>query len=59
MNRPIIPLPGDEIPECSKFKTGEGAQTALAAMIRKRQMGENHVEVESAPHPLGPAASEP
>jgi hypothetical protein len=25
---------------------GEGAQTALAAMIRKRKMGENHVEVE-------------
>lgn len=59
MNRPIVPMPGDETPECSNFSTGEGAQTALAAMIRKRQMGENHVEVESVPLALVPAPSEP
>ena len=54
MNRPVIPVPADEIPDEKNFsfKHGEGAQSALAAMIRKRQMGENHVEVEPGPPPL-------
>ena len=28
----------------ARSSTGEGAETALAAMIRKRKMGENHVD---------------
>lgn len=43
MSKPILPLPGT-IPPGAGATTGEGAQTALAAMIRKRKMGENHVE---------------
>ena len=54
MNRPVAPVPGDEAPDEPNFnfKHGEGAQSALAAMIRKRQMDENHVEVVSGPPPL-------
>ena len=44
MNKPIIPLPVATQPDAGSSSTGEGAQTALAAMIRKRKMGENHVE---------------
>ena len=43
MSKPILPLPV-AIPPGAGATTGEGAQTALAAMIRKRKMGENHVE---------------
>lgn len=54
MNRPVIPVPVDETPDEKNFsfKHGEGAQSALAALIRRRQMAENHVEVESGPPPL-------
>lgn len=45
MNEPILPIPTSNLPEPNgSSTTGEGAQTALAAMIRKRKMGENHVE---------------
>lgn len=58
MNRPILPLPGHETPDGANVTHGEGAQSALAAMIRRRQMGENHVEVESERVPLTPPASD-
>ena len=45
MNAPILPIPTTNLPEpTGSSTTGEGAQTALAAMIRKRKMGENHIE---------------
>lgn len=44
MSEPILPLPAADAPRPASDNTGEGAQTALAAMIRKRRMGENHVE---------------
>jgi hypothetical protein len=44
MNDPVLPIPGSQQPEPAGHSTGEGAQTALAAMIRKRKMGENHVD---------------
>jgi hypothetical protein len=46
MTKPILPLPDSGHPETAGKTSGEGAQTALAAMIRKRKMGENHVEPE-------------
>ena len=47
MNEPIIPLPAPDIPERRDAgNTGQGAQTALAALIRKRRMGENHIADE-------------
>lgn len=46
MNGPILPIPTTRLPEQAAPSSGEGAQTALAAMIRKRKMGENHVEEE-------------
>lgn len=46
MSTPIHPLPVADRPAPAASNTGEGAQTALAAMIRKRKMGENHVEPE-------------
>jgi hypothetical protein len=47
MSKPILPLPVTDRPDQPMASTsGEGAQTALAAMIRKRKMGENHVEPE-------------
>ena len=45
MTKPILPLPVANPPHAGAT-TGEGAQTALAAMIRRRKMGENHVEQE-------------
>ena len=45
MNKPILPSPVAQTDERIS-NSGEGAQTALAAMIRKRKMGENHVEGE-------------
>lgn len=53
MSDPIVPIPTTR-PEPGCGTTGEGAQTALAAMIRKRRMGENHVDdkpLESLPKP--------
>ena len=48
MNEPILPLPVPDAPEQrGPGNTGQGAQTALAAMIRKRKMGENHVADEA------------
>ena len=45
MTEPILPIPIAHAPPTPAGETsGEGAQTALAAMIRKRRMGENHVE---------------
>jgi hypothetical protein len=45
MSEPILPIPTSNLPEpAAGSSTGEGAQTALAAMIRKRRMGENHVD---------------
>lgn len=56
MNDPILPIPTSNLPEpTGSGTTGEGAQTALAAMIRKRKMGENHVEddpVEALPRQI-------
>ena len=55
MSEPILPIltiPTSQLPEEGSLTTGEGAQSALAAMIRKRKMGENHVDdqsVDSAP----------
>lgn len=46
MSTPIHPLPLADHAAPATSNTGEGAQTALAAMIRKRKMGENHVEPE-------------
>jgi hypothetical protein len=51
MNKPILPLPVSNHPDAAATTSGEGAQTALAAMIRKRRMGENHVETDP-PEPL-------
>ena len=49
MSEPIVPIPTAKLADPRAVNTsGEGAQTALAAMIRKRRMGENHVEQESA-----------
>lgn len=49
MSEPILPIPVSHRPEpAGPGATGEGAQTALAAMIRKRKMGENHVDDEPA-----------
>lgn len=45
---PIFPKPEPDSPEAGVPTSGEGAQTALAAMIRKRKMGENHIEQEQA-----------
>ena len=48
MSQPILPIPAARLPEqAAASTTGEGAQTALAAMIRKRKMGENHIDDES------------
>jgi len=53
MSNPVLPIPASRLPEPeTRSGSGEGAQTALAAMIRKRKMGENHVDdkpVEAAP----------
>ena len=56
MSEPLIPIP--VLPETKDpHTTGEGAQTALAAMIRKRKMGENHIDVTADPAPKPPAAA--
>ncbi|MFC5500203.1 hypothetical protein ACFPOE_21855 [Caenimonas terrae] len=59
MSDPILPIPASHPAQpAGAGGSGEGAQTALAAMIRKRKMGENHVDddpLDSAPKPL-PAA---
>ena len=55
MSDPILPIPTSR-PEPACSTSGEGAQTALAALIRKRRMGENHVDdepVEALPKPAG------
>ena len=45
MSDPILPIPTSNLPKpAGSTGTGEGAQTALAAMIRKRKMGENHLD---------------
>lgn len=55
MSEPILPIPTAEVPgPCASTTTGEGAQTALAAMIRKRRMGENHVDPELFEPPSEP-----
>lgn len=55
---PILPLlpigapMGTPLPEEVSNTTGEGAHAAMAAMIRQRRMGENHVEEQPvAGHP--------
>jgi hypothetical protein len=56
MSDPILPIPVTHLPEQGTATSGEGAQTALAAMIRKRKMGENHVDDEAQvilPKPAG------
>ena len=55
MSEPILPIPTSRLPEHGSNNTGEGAQTALAAMIRKRKMAENSVDEDlpdAAPKPL-------
>ena len=55
MSEPIRPNPLSRPPEPVSNTTGEGAQTALAAMIRKRKMAENNVDEDlpdTAPNPL-------
>lgn len=48
MSNPILPLPQSKRTESAPASsTGEGALTALAAMIRKRKLCENHVDIES------------
>ena len=60
MTNPILPLPVADHPEpASSGSSGEGAQTALAALIRKRRMGENHVEHEALESLPKPATGEP
>lgn len=44
MSDPILPIPTSHLPEPVSTTTGEGAQTALAAMIRKRRMAENRLD---------------
>jgi hypothetical protein len=60
MTDPILPPadPGDPEP-ARAITSGEGAQTALAAMIRKRRMGENHVETDASRALPQPALPEP
>lgn len=56
MKDPVLPIPTSPVPDpCRGTSTGEGAQTALAAMIRQRRMGENHVE----PEPVQPPPPDP
>lgn len=56
MSNPVLPIPASRPPEpSSPGGSGEGAQTALAAMIRKRRMAESHVDeqpAEAAPRQL-------
>lgn len=48
MTIPIIPRPATKRPETpGSTTTGEGAKSALAEMIRKRQMAENRVDHET------------
>ena len=55
MSQPMLPRPQVDHPEAGDSTSGEGAQTALAAMIRRRRMGENHSEVEpTAANPQQP-----
>jgi hypothetical protein len=57
MNQPSVPASPVAAPQpAAADKTGEGAETALAAMIRKRRMGENHVEPEPPQAQPSPAA---
>lgn len=55
MSKSALPLPLPPAPTrpdtARSNSTGEGAQTALAAMIRKRKMGENHFDPDE-PQPL-------
>lgn len=45
MTESILPIPIAHVPVTPAGETsGEGAQTALASMIRKRRMRENPVE---------------
>ena len=47
MNEPIPPLPAPDTSEQrGAGNTGQGAQTALDALIRQRRMGENHLAHE-------------
>lgn len=59
MSEPILPIPTTaSVPDaCASATTGEGALTALAAMIRKRRMGENHLEPD--PTELSPPEQPP
>ena len=59
---PILPMPTSHPPAEVSNSTGEGAQSALAALIRKRKMGENNPDeqslaAESAPKEV-PAATD-
>ena len=54
---PMLPIPTSQLPEDASLTTGEGSQSALAAMIRKRKMGENHVEEQSVAGDFAPKES--
>jgi hypothetical protein len=56
MIKPIPVKPAGSPPENPHSRSGEGAQTALAALIRKRKMGENHVEFGPEDQPPKPQA---
>ena len=59
MSEPILPIPTSDLPEQAGVGgSGEGAQTALAAMIRKRKMGENHVDDDAVDATARAAASD-
>lgn len=59
MSQPNLPSPVVTQPVIPTSKTGEGAETALAAMIRKRKMGENPVDrdaLDTLPRQAAPDA---
>lgn len=55
MSKPFLPIPMSPPPDPVSHTTGEGAQTALTAMIRQRKMAENNVDehlADPAPAPV-------
>lgn len=56
MIKPIPVMPAGTSPEKPRSTSGEGARTALAALIRQRKMGENHVEFGPEDQPPKPQA---
>lgn len=53
MSEPILPIPTADVPDlCGSTTTGDGAQTAFAAMIRKRRMAKTtSTRIRSSPRP--------